>query len=252
MNNSLLFIAGMLLSSHSLADWNVVTNKDSFNDSPIVTASTQASGASLHVRCANNELDVIVDYGRFLSNKSVDSRWRFDIETTERKTKVSTRGTAIFIGSLDVNNVARELVRSSNSTFGSKDYRGTEHIAKFSLKGSSKAIKPVLSACSIPLKQVTYTDVDSEVSAYIDAKKAPELKCMSVQLTALGYAHTPENQESFYQAANKFIADQLEQCPKEQTAQNFPRWRSCQKKSDLFFYLYADTRDSNEVADKGC
>nr|WP_012660736.1 hypothetical protein [Shewanella sp. 33B]ACM47538.1 hypothetical protein [Shewanella sp. 33B] len=248
-----ILYCSLLISFNVLAGWDLSRDVNDFDDEKVFTAYSQTNNKSIYVRCKNNELDIIVSYGEYLSNKSVDSKWRFDKEkTSEELTSVSTDGTSIFIRKDKVNEVARGLATYSTVLFASKDYRGTEKIAKFSLKDSSKAIKPVMELCNIPYEPLTYSGMDSEVVSYLDFTSAKELKCDSVRLNALGYNHDFEDKKSFYEAANKYIENEVKKCPKDKSGANFPRWLNCKDKADLFYYLYKDSREIKSVLNVGC
>ena len=136
-------------TSHST--WKIQKDTDPFTDETVSVAMTfgsSSSSRSVVVRCKGTEFSAYVNFADYLSNDSVDVRYRLDKDqpVTERWSP-SSDGTAVF--GRHQEHLARLLMKGSLFVIEAIDYRGVPHRASFKLSGSSDAISPVLEQCGV-------------------------------------------------------------------------------------------------------
>lgn len=109
---------------------------------------TQLRG--LLVRCTNKKLDIYVEFGEYLSNKSVDVRYRIDKnQLVEESWFPSARGTAVF--AKEDADLARQMLGGSTMIVEAHDYRGQSYRATFDLVDGKSSITKVLESCGTAL-----------------------------------------------------------------------------------------------------
>jgi|TARA_R110000824_G_scaffold391527_2_gene589375 hypothetical protein len=255
MKLSIFFIV-FISSFNSLANtWTYKQQEDSFNDqTKHIAHITGKNKTSLTVRCnENSSLDIYFFFNNFLSNKSVPVRWRIDKrEPQAGKWKVSSKGTSVFSHHDIKNDLARDLTKGSKVLFEATDYRGTKHKINFSLKGSSKAILPVLKACNIPKTKITFNDISEDISAYIDKMGPKSTICLSKELKLNDYKITEishHKTKELYIEAQRFLDEKRKPC---HTVDGRFIGEKCNKPSEFFFDLYFAAKLKDEDIVKEC
>jgi hypothetical protein len=255
MKLSIFFII-FISSFNSLANtWKYKQQEDSFDDQTKHIAHVRGKNkTSLTVRCnESSSLDIYFFFNDFLSNKSVPVRWRIDKrEPKAGKWKVSTNGTSVFSHYEIKNALARDLTKGSNVLLEATDYRGTKHKVTFSLKGSSKAIIPVLRACNIPETKITFSGISEIISSYIDRMGPKSTICLSKELSLSDYKISKISQdktEELYREAQRFLDQKMEQCP---AVGDYLLERRCKKPSEFFLDLYKYARNQDMGIVKEC
>ena len=235
--------------------WVYEKQEDGFNDQ--VNHIAQISGknqTSLTVRCNENSLlDVYFFFNDYLSNQHVPVRWRIDKnKPQEGRWKVSSKGTSVFSHYEIKNILARDLTKGSKVLLEATDYRGTKHKISFPLKGSAKAIYPVLEACNIPQVKITFNNINEIVSDYIDLMGPKETVCLSKELILIGYKVSEisdKKTEELYIETQKFLDEKMKQCP---STGNYLLRRNCKKPSEFFFKLYVEAREKDKGIKAEC
>lgn len=248
----ILFIISFNLLANS---WIYKQQEDAFNDQTKHIAYINGTNkTSLTVICnENSSLNVYFSFNEFLSNKSIPVRWRIDTgEPQAGKWKVSTKGTGVFSQYEVKNTLARDLTKGSNILLEATDYRGTNHNVTFSLKGSSKAIFPVLKACNIPRTKITFSGISEVISSYIDRMGPKSTVCLSKELSLTDYKIAKishEKTEELYTQAQSFLDKKMAQCP---ATDDYLLERRCKKPSEFFTDLYSAARLKDKGIVKEC
>ena len=152
MGVGFLSIIGVFAPNSATAEsWKLTKDTDPFTDETVAVATASDSGnptRSLVVRCKGTKFSVYVNFGEYLSNKSVVVRYRVDKqETAKEEWHPSTSGSAAFVG--EEKHFARLIVSGNSLLVEALDYRGVAHRASFSLTGSAEAIGPVMEQCGV-------------------------------------------------------------------------------------------------------
>tara|TARA_R110002060_G_scaffold78365_1_gene91466 strand:- start:9040 stop:9828 length:789 start_codon:yes stop_codon:yes gene_type:complete len=255
MKLSILIIV-FIASFNSLANsWTYKQQVDSFNDQTLHIANIMGKNkTSLTVRCnENSSLDIYFFFNNYLSSKSVPVRWRIDKNEMQiGKWKVSTNGTSVFSHYEIKNALARDLTKGSNVLLEATDYRGTKHKVSFSLKGSSKAIIPVLRACNIPETKINFSGISEIISSYIDRMGPKSTICLSKQLSLSNYKIAKishKKTEELYAEAQRFLDKKMKQCP---AADDFLLGLKCKKPTEFFLDLYSAAKLKDKGIVKEC
>ena len=152
---SLIFVL-LLSPSKAFSEtgvWRYNSYIDPLDDSRRSIASTSwsyeliPSGPySLYVQCENGDLNVIVNFDKYLGNDARPITYRFD-KTSPIKTEwlPSTVGTALFARRPVW--FAHALSTGNQVILEATDSRGVRQRTGFYLKGSRQAIEPVLRDC---------------------------------------------------------------------------------------------------------
>lgn len=133
-------------------EWFYKSKVDGFTDQEshiavVVVREDVMTNAFMTVRCINGELAALVSLDKFLdSDDDVRVRYRFDDgEVQTGEWAISTQGDTVFAP--DPAAFARQLIPAASLLFEARDYQGTPHSTRFPMKGSQKAVEPVLAAC---------------------------------------------------------------------------------------------------------
>jgi len=248
-----------LMSSTAIAsEWNYTSELDEFSDTSKHMASISAlKGKGYAVALCDEEsnFQLYFSLGEFIGLEGdYPVRYRIDKKKPKSgKWGVSTKGTSVFVSNIDKVNLARELLSGNRLLLEVKDYNGTSHQSKFSLKGASDAIGKVLQACAIERKEIVLKNIDPSVKKHISKWGPKSTVCEKEMLASLGYSisnfsfkKTPD----VYYALQKYIDDKYAACGTNKMNSAVDKL-FCKEKDILYISVYSDaTEIDNSFKDK--
>lgn len=169
---SILF-SGFANAATQYADWVLDESKDEFTDNRVLTARTIAVGTEskwgkpqyLVARCKDGKLSLILNWGEFITSEVRRSAYievRIDKnEPRKYSYSISNDHSATFIGEPETPSpgispyyqLIDEMEAGSTVLFRVTPYAENSRVAKFSLRGFTKAYAPVLQCYKDTRKQ---------------------------------------------------------------------------------------------------
>ena len=208
-------VAATTLSS----SWRYNEDTDPFTDETVSVATTfgrQNSSTSVVILCKGTKFSAYVQFADYLSNNSVDIRYRIDkAPSVSEIWSPSSAGTAVF--GRHQEHLARLLMKGHSFVIEAVDYRGVPHRASFNLTGSSDAIEPVLKQCGVP--QVALHEkvpgLRLDMSLHLERWGPRGISINKQILTSLGKYNGPPNssiEPEFALAVQDFYDNYIDRC----------------------------------------